>query len=73
MATQDHGIHDVEEESFDYNSAFPALPMATPGSGTSPVANNWAGTTKFSVRTSRCTQVHVHIYLYKVFVFMSHL
>ena len=58
MATQDHAIHDAEEESFDYNSAFPALPMAAPGSGSSPSANSWAGTTKFSVRTSKTTQVH---------------
>ena len=60
MATQDHAIHDAEEESFDYNSAFPALPMAAPGSGPSPSANSWAGTTKFSVKTSRMTQVVVH-------------
>ena len=57
MATRDHAIHDVEEEAFDYNSAFPALPMATPQSSATPVSNNWAGTNKFSVKTSNCTQV----------------
>lgn len=75
MATHDHAIHDAEEESYDYNSAFPALPMATAGGGPSPATNSWAGTNKFSVRTSRCTQVCVlcsvviKLYLYYLSIY----
>lgn len=57
MATHDRVIHDAEEEAFDYNQAFPALPIAAPQNSAYPVSNNWAGTNKFSVKTSNCTQV----------------
>ena len=57
MATHDHVIHDAEEEAFDYNSAFPALPMAMPQNNSAPVSNNWDTINRFSLKTSNCTQV----------------
>mgnify|MGYP006890238337 FL=1 len=46
----------MDEESHDYTQAFPALPEGNTGSNVAPAfGGNWL--TKFSVKTSKCTQV----------------
>lgn len=44
----------AEDEAYDYQEAFPALPLGAQTSIT-PVSDSWSN--KFTVRTSKCTQV----------------
>ena len=44
----------AEDEAYDYTEAFPALPMADK-TNTTPVSGQWSN--KFTVKTSKCTQV----------------
>lgn len=44
----------AEDEAYDYAEAFPALPLGTQ-SNVTPVSDTWSN--KFTVKTSKCTQV----------------
>lgn len=46
----------MEDDTHDYTQAFPALPEGNPSGNMAPAfGGNWL--TKFSVKTSKCTQV----------------
>lgn len=50
----------ADDEAYDYKEAFPALPEGG-RNNTTPVSGQWSN--KFSLRTSKCTQVR---YLKKI-------